>query len=75
MYDDTILMGDLAYNYLALETNVASGQIFPDWYGYSPLPEYTYGSTVHLSPYNPSLDSAASPDVMYVLALVLFRRF
>ena len=68
MYDDTILIGDLAYDYLA---NVTFDQVFPDWLGYSPLPEYTYSSIDHLFPASPS-GSVTPPSAMYVLALLPF---
>ena len=48
---------------------MTSGQIFPDWLGYSPLSEYTYGSIDHLSPASPS-GSVTPPSAMYVLALI-----
>jgi len=68
MYDYTVFMGDMAYNYLALEANITSGQFFPGW-PYPPSSEYTYGNTGHLSPASSYASSAASPGATYVLIL------
>ena len=67
MHDDTVLMGDLAFNYLASEANSLPDQTFSDWLGYFPLSGHTYHSIgPYLAHASPS-DSAASPSAMYVL--------
>ena len=64
-------MGELAYSYLALEANSTYGQIFPNYLWYPPPPEYTFGSTDHLSHFNSPSGSVVSPNAMYVPALIL----
>lgn len=64
MYDYTVFMGDLAYNYLAFEANATSGHVFSDRLGCSPPPEYTYGNIGYLSP---PPGSVTSPGATYVL--------
>jgi len=63
MSDDIILMGEIAYNYLACAANGTPGQWYPDWLGYSPLPEDTYGGLDHLYFASPT----TSHSSMYVL--------
>lgn len=64
-------MGDLAFSYLAIDTNILPSQTYPDWLGYSPLPGYTYYSTdPYLAPTSPS-DSATSPSAVYVLTSIV----
>lgn len=70
MYDDTIFVGELLYNYLAIEENATSGQIPPDWFGYSLPTEYTYGTIDHLPPASPS-SSVTSPRATYVFTSML----
>jgi hypothetical protein len=64
MNDDTIFMGDLAYDYLACEANVSSGYIPPYWFGCSPPLEYTYRSIDYLSPVSPFSGSVTPPSAM-----------
>ena len=64
-------MGEMAYNYLALEANTISGQFFPGW-PYPPSPEFTYGNIGHLSPASSYGSSVASPRTAYVLILGYF---
>lgn len=49
---------------------MSSGQVFPDWLGYSPLPEHTYSNIGHLPPASPSYGSVTPPSTMYVLSLM-----
>jgi len=49
-YEDHVLMGDMAYNFLAHEADPTSFQPFPDSLGFPPMPEVTYGATGLLPP-------------------------
>ena len=65
MDDDTIFMGDLAYDYLVREA-ASSSQWFPHWVCHSLPFEDTYGGVDPLSPASSFSSHATSPRTMCV---------
>jgi hypothetical protein len=75
MYDDHVLMGEMAYDFLAREGNATSDERFPGFLGcYPPLPEDAYGSVDLLSPASSSVFYASSPSTTYVPTLARFPK-
>jgi hypothetical protein len=62
-----MLMGEMAYNFLACEWNATSGQHFPGFFVHCPLPVVIYDAADPLSPFY----NAPSPNVTYVLVSML----
>ncbi|KAF9780791.1 hypothetical protein BJ322DRAFT_1112192 [Thelephora terrestris] len=62
MHDDHVLMGDIAYDFLAQESNATLGQPFPNFLGYPPLSEVTYDTVDLLPPTSRPAGTATFPD-------------
>jgi hypothetical protein len=68
-HGDHVLMGEIAYEFLARETNTPSGQCIPDYSGYTLLSE---GTNHFMDPAFPTPGSAGYvtfPSTTYVSAL------
>lgn len=75
MYDDDVLMGELAYDFLAREANSTSGQSFPDSFVRPPLSEDAYRPVDFLCPIPGYAGySSASSDTTYVSTLTRYQR-
>jgi hypothetical protein len=70
MHDDHVLMGDIAYDFLAQESNATLGQPFPNFLGYPPLSEVTYDTVDLLPPTSRPAGTATFPDTTYVPTLM-----
>lgn len=70
MYDDNIIFGDLAYDFLAREAGATLGSHFPGFVDSSLLPEDNHGITNRISPAPVPASHATTPDVTYVTTLL-----
>ena len=72
--DDPVILGDAAYNYLALELYAASGQLSQDSLGRAPLSEDSYDTIGLLSPASSYTGHGVSPSIMCVPVFVRPRK-